>query len=96
MDKLFKLAQLPNKGRGLIAMERLPKGQLLFAERPIVSLLREDALGQYCSYCFNPLSESEIDSAAYDTFHEDCNDIGWKEIHFKTAGIRNRDCGFVM
>lgn len=91
MDKLYKLAQIPNKGRGLIALQNLPKGQLLFAERPIVACMREEKLGKYCSYCYNPLSPSESDQQALDTFHEDCDEIGWKTLNYKYCGVRNRD-----
>ena len=95
MDKLYKLAHIPNKGRGLIALQPLPKGQLLFAERPIVSCLREETLGQYCSYCFNPLTDSERDGQSFDTFHVDCQDIGWKTLVPELCGSRNRDCTFL-
>eukprot|EP01084_Bolivina_argentea_P098690 177357_1 len=91
MDKLYKLAQIPNKGRGLIALQNLSKGQLLFAERPIVSVMREDKLGKYCSYCYNPLQTDEMDNQSFDSYHIDCNDIGWKELSFKFCGVRNRD-----
>ena len=92
MDKLYKLAQIPNKGRGLIALQNLPKGQLLFAERPIVACLREETLGQYCSYCYNALRDTECDNEAFDTFHSECHEIGWKTLNHKTGGVRNRDC----
>ena len=71
-------------------MQNLPKGALLFAERPIVAVLNEDQLGHYCSYCYNPLTEPKNDR--YDTFCSICNDIGAKELYVDFAGIRNQDC----
>ena len=96
MDKLYKLAQVPSKERGLVALQAMRKGQLLFAERPIVSCLREAQLGRYCSYCFTPLAASEVDDSTLDTFHVDCNEIFHKNLHVQHCGVRNRDCVFLF
>ena len=73
-----------------MAIRDIPKGRILFAERPIVSCLNEDKLGEYCSYCFNLLAFSEAESDGFDTFHIDCNDIGAASLFFKYSGVRNR------
>jgi len=51
-------------GRGILALKNIAAGSVLFEERPMVSVIHDDVLGKYCSYCYNPVLEAPPKSSS--------------------------------
>ncbi|ETO11958.1 hypothetical protein RFI_25418 [Reticulomyxa filosa] len=99
MERLFVIRQIEKKGRGLIALQNMAKGTLLFSERPMFSCLNEENLGKFCSYCYNPIIDPiptrDLSAIKYDDFCVNCGDLGGEELQLQLAGLRNRDCVYI-